>query len=71
MSKDATASQRPASETTGKWTPLDLAWANINALGGASEPGDIEARGYVGAIRDALKALEDLGATTAAWDAGQ
>jgi heterodisulfide reductase subunit A-like polyferredoxin len=42
-------------------TPLDLAWEQINALGGAHDPSDIDSIIYAGAIGDALGIIERLG----------
>lgn len=43
-------------------TPLDEAWAEINALGGYVAPDDERAQGYSDALNDALAILERLGA---------
>jgi hypothetical protein len=61
---------RATKQPTPTFAPLGLAWASINALGGTASETDAHAQGYVEAIDDALKALEALGATSAAWDAG-
>lgn len=41
---------------------LDEAWEQINAIGGADEPGNEFARGVNSAVGHALTCLEDLGA---------
>jgi hypothetical protein len=52
------------------FTPLDLAWAEVNGLGGYPVSGDKRSEGYCEALDDVLAILTKHGATPAAWDAG-
>lgn len=40
---------------------LDAAWERINALGGYSDPADLEGRGYGRALDEVLAIIEALG----------